>query len=355
MSYQQRYKTTLTLKGTIDARYPASEKGGTMRLEYTHTEPVTIDIDVDTTPFDYSIVDCDKRIGVLRKAVVEMNSAQVAAKIDSSRQVAKHVTEGFFGLVRYDISQQVADLLSNVNAKLALLIEQKKASENILNQMQQDYGRLSGHYIELFKTLDDELSRRITALDSNSFSLSSEVMHKLILQNILSQASIYAIESEELGEAQSLMAASLIRSKVNTFIEAVHKYLLDHNILTRGLTDILADESMAQITNEYLPVIVMENSPLNEQGRETRYFVPEGAPQTMKTSIEKLIGNKAKSLNWKQGGDPDQKNVETEYYKLINDTFQGTTEEACARQRDMMIRLWEESSTASLSKTNKGV
>lgn len=354
MSYRQRYNTSLTVHGTVNASYPASQNGGSHSISYTHTEPITVDIDVDTNPFDYSIDDCDKRLDVLKGAVVGMNAAQVASITSSARKVAKHVTDGFFGLVSSEISQQIADLMNKVSSKFALMIEQKKASENILNLMQQDYARLAGHYIELFHNLDDELHRRITALDNYSFNLSIEVMHKLLFQNSLSQASSYAIESEELGATQSLMAASVIRSKVNGFIHTAHKYILDHSILAKGMADILDDVRIIQATNEHVPVMIIESRLLKTKDNEVRYIVPDDTPKSMRSSIEKSIKDKSKSLKWVQENNFDRKIVEQEFYKLINDTFSNKSGEACMRQRDLMIKLWQKSPAACLSKSNKG-
>ena len=154
MSYRQRYNTSLTIRGRVSASYPASQNGGSHSVSYSHTEPITIDIDVDTNPFDHSINDCDQKLDILKLAVIGMNTAQIAAIKDSSRKVAKHVMDGFFGLVSSEISQQISDLMNQVSSKLALMIEQKKASENTLKTMQRDYARLARHYTKLFHNLE---------------------------------------------------------------------------------------------------------------------------------------------------------------------------------------------------------
>lgn len=314
-----------------------------------------MDIDVDTNPFDYSVNDCDEKIDILKGAVIGMNAAQVASITSSSRKVAKHVTDGFFGLVRSEISQQIADLMNRVSSKFALMIEQKKASENILKVMQRDYARLAGHYIELFHNLDEEILRRITSLDNFSFNLSTEIMHKLLFQSSLSQASSYAIESGEIGATQTLIAAAVIRSKVNGLLQTAHKFLLDDRILAQGMTDILDDAKTIQITNEHLPVLIVESSQYQNKGNETKYYIPDDTPQPMKASVEKSIKNKSKSLKWVTDISPERKIVEQEFYKLINDSFSNKSGEANLRQRDMMIKLWQTSPATGLVLPQKGV
>lgn len=355
MSYRQRYNTSITIRGSVNASYPASENGGSHSVSYSHTEPIDVEIDVDTNPFDHSVNDCDQKLDILKLAVIGMNTAQIAAIKDSSRKVAKHVMDGFFGLVSSEISQQVSDLMNKVSSKLALLLEQKKASENTLKVMQRDYARLAGHYTKLFHNLDEEIFSRVTALDSHSFNFSKEIMHKLLFQSSLSQASTYAIESGEIGGTQTLIGASVVRSKVNRLLQTAHKYIRDNRILAKGLIDILEETPTLQITNEHLPVLIVESSQYQNDGYETKYYIPDDTPQPMKASIEKSIKDKSESLKWTKKISPERKIVEQEFYKLINDSFSNKTGEAYSRQRDLMIKLWQTSPAIELATSYKGV
>ena len=180
-------------------------------------------------------------------------------------------------------------------------------------------------------------------------------MHKLLFQSSLSQASTYAIESGEIGGTQTLIGASVIRGKVNGLLQTAHKYILDNRILAQRLVDILEETKTLQITNEHLPVLVVESSNHQQKGNETKYYIPDDTPPPMKASIEKSIKDKSKSLKWVQDNSTERKLVEQEFYKLINDSFSDKSGEAYLRQRDLMIKLWQTSPATELATSHKGV
>lgn len=55
MSYRRSYHESISLSGSVDVNYPASEHGGSTTAYWHHTEPISIDITVDTLPFDRSV------------------------------------------------------------------------------------------------------------------------------------------------------------------------------------------------------------------------------------------------------------------------------------------------------------
>jgi phage-related minor tail protein len=346
MSYRQNYHFTLTIRGSVNASYPASQNGGSHTISYTHTEPIDVDVLVDTNPFDHSVGACDEQIGMLKGAVIAMKAAQVQSIKDSSHEVGKHVTDGFFSLVSSEITQQIADLLNQVNSKFALMIEQKKAAENILQVMERDYSRLAGHYRDLFRNLDEELQRRIQALDSNSFNLSGEIMHKLLFQSSLSQATTYAIEAGEIGNTQMMIASSVIRNKVGTLLGAAHSHIMEDRKLSQKLVDVLENQKLSEQTDLYLPVIIVEKDQLQSTTAETEYLTPDDAAPKLKERVHKAIVDKTKSMKWGQNKGPDHKLIEQEYLKLVNDTYGSRTGEDINRIKNMMFSLWQASPAA---------
>lgn len=340
MSYTKSYRTSITIRGSETISYPASENGGSKTVNWQHTEPINVEIDVNTNPFDQSVSKCDQNLNILKGAVVAMNSAQVFSIKKASRNIAEHVTSGFFGMVRSELSQQVADLMNKVNSKLSLMIEQKKAATNILDVMRRDYNRLSGHYHDLFHNLDEELRRRIYTLDSPSFNLSIEVMDKLMFQNTLSEAATYSVESSDIGSTQTRISASAMRSKVNNMLSISRDYLADDRKLSHSLQYIIDDKSIGAKLNEYVPVIIVEKSQLNSPENQTDFLIPDETPANMLQGIQKSIKTKATKLKWHKSDSSQLKNIEAEYVKMINDDFSAKTGSKSLRQRDLMLKLW---------------
>lgn len=339
MSYSRQYRTSITLRGTIRADYPASEKGGSHTITWEHTEPINIDVDVDTNPFEYSISECDQRIDLLKAAVVGMNSAQVVSIHESSRKIAHHVTDGFFGMVSSEISQQIADLLNKANAKLSLMLEQKKAAINILAVMKRDYERLSGHYHDLFENLDTELKRRIQALDKKSFELSSEVMSKLLLQRTLDAGSTQMVESSDVSGLQSLLAASAVKNKVNTLIDTSRRFLADDQKLAMSLVNIADEQKTDAKLNVYMPMLIVEKKKISDNTEQIEYLIPERASAAMKADITKSISKKANELHWSDIDAKDRDIITAEYQRLVNEGYANQVGEKFVRQRELMMQF----------------
>ncbi len=339
MSYSRKYRTSISLRGTVRADFPASEKGGSQTIHWEHTEPINIDVDVDTDPFEYSISECDQRIDLLKAAVVGMNSAQVISIHESSRKIAHHVTDGFFGMVSSEISQQIADLLNKANAKLSLMLEQKKAAINILAVMKRDYERLSGHYHDLFENLDTELKRRIHALDKKSFELSSEVMSKLLLQSTLDAGSTQMVESSDVSGLQSLLAASAVKNKVNTLIDTSRKFLADDQKLAMSLVNITDEQKTEAKLNVYMPLLIVGKKKIPENAEQIEYIFPERASAAMKAELTRRIPKQANELHWSDIEARDRENITAEYERLVNEGYANQVGEKYVRQRKLMMEF----------------
>jgi len=339
MSYSRSYRTDIKLRGTVKASFPASENGGTQTIEWQHIEPINIYVDVDTNPFDFSVTQCDERIDMLKAAVLSMNTAQVLSIKKVSQDVAKHVTDGFFDMVSSEISQQIADLLNKVNAKLSLMIEQDKAVVNMLEVMKRDYARLSSHYHDLFVNLDTELERRIHTLDKQSFNLSIEVMDKLLLESTLNAGSTQIIESSDMSSLQTLIAASAIKSKVNNLIEIAKQYLADDKKLSMSLVDIVDDLKIDRTTNVYLPLLIIGKNKISENEHKIDFIMPDNTPEAMKSELMKQVPEKIIDLNWSDIKPEEREKISEEYENLVNNEFSSKIGEQYARQRELMMKF----------------
>ena len=339
MSYSRSYRTSITLRGTVTSSYPASEKGGTHTVHWEHTEPINIDVDVDTDPFDFSISECDQNVDILKTAVVGMSSAQVLTIHNSSRQIAHHVTDGFFGMVSSEISQQIADLLNTANAKLSLMLEQKKAATNILNVMKRDYARLSGHYRDLFENLDTELKRRIYVLDKKSFEMSVEIMSKLLLQSTLNAGSTQMVENSDVSGLQSLLTASAVKNKVNALIDTSRQFLADDQKLTISLANIADDNKIDAKVVVYMPLLIVGKKQIPENTEQIEYVTPENAPKAMKAEMTKKIAKHANELRWSDIETHDRESLATEYTRLVNESYADKVGERYMRQRELMMKF----------------
>lgn len=177
MSYTRTYAARVHYEGSVyysgSVHYPASEHGGWQSYSgteyYSGNVPITVNIHVDTIPFDRSVSGCNRSVGALGTSVVALNAAQCNEIEESSQKVSESIIGGFFSLIKSELSQAMVSLMSKINSGIMLI---KTHAERIVSQqsvMDKDYNRLKAHYIGIFNELDKECQRRIVTLDKKSF------------------------------------------------------------------------------------------------------------------------------------------------------------------------------------------
>lgn len=110
MSYSRSFTKTIAIHYSGTVNYPASQNGGSVSFSGTEYEDVTVNVHVDTAPFDASVDHCNTSVGVLTGAVVATEAAQTASIRKNALKVGNTIIEGFFKTVRSEISQQIMEL-----------------------------------------------------------------------------------------------------------------------------------------------------------------------------------------------------------------------------------------------------
>lgn len=184
MSYTRTYRERIAVhySGTVSYNYPASQNGGSGTAHYSGTEyeDVNVSIEVDTEPFDNSVEHCNTNVNLLTGAVVATEAAQIVSIDKNSKKVAETIITGFFGYIRSEISQQIAELSQNIDAQLMHLKELAQSCLAKKKQMEGDFTRISSRYIKIFDDLNNELSNRIYELDKPTFVFKKELDNQSI-------------------------------------------------------------------------------------------------------------------------------------------------------------------------------
>lgn len=232
--------------------------GGSRDLSFTET--IDVDIEVDTEPFDNSIVDCKENVGLLTGSVAATETAQVASINENSKKVAKTIITGFFKNVQADISSQVMQLSQKVDSRLMHLREQAKTLLAKKEQMENDYQRTKARYIKIIEDLNRELEHRIRALDEPIFKMVSTVegeSERMINADFAEIASVIAKEntslSAQIGSAMTKKRAKQAISQATEFLRI------------QKMTDLAIDRSTisgmrAENGEWFLPVCFFEAS-----------------------------------------------------------------------------------------------
>ena len=285
MSYSQSYRAYAHYEGYVpysgSVSYGASQSGGTVsysgQAHYSGDVPITYTIYVDTEPFDESVYNCNERMNRLGGAVVAMNGAQCAEIAKTAEDVSNHIVNGFFGVVRSEISQDSARLKNIIISQMALL---KDFSERISQQketMSTDYNRISSRYVKIFKELDEECRKRILALNQKAFEISSEITDRQLRVPGLAIGGFVTSANEGCISSDRIVLSNLksnTRDVIGDLLENVSKDLRFSRNTKRVTYERTCPEDGETV---FVPVIFSQIE--DPDGKRIKCFVNDEVPQ----------------------------------------------------------------------------
>jgi hypothetical protein len=256
MSYRQSFRKRISVSYSGSVGYPASQHGGRVSYSGSAYEDVTVNIDVDTNPFDRSVESCSNTVNLLTGAVVATEAAQIASINSSAKKVGKTIVDGFFKTIRSEISQQIMELSTKLNATLMHLHELAKRCVGKQQQMEADYNRIASRYVKIFDDLNNELKNRIFGLDKPAFVFRRESDNQAIRTSSNDLVSTVAIFGAEGGNLQAKISASVIKKRALGAIEKANTFLLKQKRMNATISQSMLKESIAAV--QYLPVCFIE-------------------------------------------------------------------------------------------------
>jgi hypothetical protein len=248
----------------------------TAEVYYEKEEPIDINIHVDTNPFDHSVANCNSNINMLTGAVVATEAAQVASIDSNAKNVGKTIVEGFFKTIRSEISQQIMELSTRLDATLMHLHELGKRCVEKQTQMQGDYNRIADRYIKIFGDLNSELENRIFEMDKPAFVFkreSDQHSQRTLGSDLASTVSVFGREG---GELQARISASVAKKRALDTIGKANTFLLKQKRLNDTINQNMLKENAAAV--RYSPVCFIETQ--NEKSRiGKKVYQPDFLPQ----------------------------------------------------------------------------
>lgn len=256
MSYIRSYREKIAVKYSGSVSYPASQNGGSVSYSGTEYEDVTVNINVDTSPFDDSIAGCNTSVKYLTGAVVATEAAHIVSIDTNARKIGSTIIEGFFKTIRSEISQQIAELSQKIEAHLMHLRELGKSCKSKKSQMERDYYRISSRYGKIFEDLNNELSNRIHELNKPAFSFKKECDNHAFRSSGNDLVSTVAVFGSEAGELQTRLSASVTKKRALDTINQAHLFLWKQKKLENTVNQCMLNESLT--ARIYAPVCYLE-------------------------------------------------------------------------------------------------
>lgn len=340
MGYRRSFTRRIAIHYSGSVSYPASQSGGNVSYSGTAYENVTVNIDVATDPFDYSVAQCNTHVGSLTGAVIATEAAQIASIQDNAQKVSRTIVEGFFKTVRSEITQQISELSSKINATLLHLRELAKRCVDKQRQMETDYNRISARYLRIFEELNGELKNRIFELNRPAFVFKAESDENAFRIIGGLQVGPALVTGRESGSLQALISASRNKKQAESMIRKIDTFLTMQKRLDIVLRQcMLSENRKAPI---YIPVCYLETS--GKEGTvDRRFFQTDYIPEISRLRLEdSFIGETGMELSLSQA-----EHIRRFFNREVSDRYT-TANPHEMRVREYIARLFDIATIKSL-------
>jgi hypothetical protein len=342
MSNTQHYSETISGVEYENFDYPASENGGSQTVSFHWSEDVNITIHVDTTSFDHSVSTIKHHIDGLTVAVIATESVQLEEKVRSANAIGQSVTSGFFRLIGSEITQQMVALKSRVDSLFLKLNDMKSACQRIQQNMQQDYHRITDRYSGIFEEMDRELAKRIASLDEAAYALAREVSLEDRRSFDSTLSTVPTIFAEENSQAQSVLLASALRSRMNGLLQCAMAYLASEKRTSNAVSTMLEAGGRDDSATVCLPVMYLAARESTPAPTEKIVTPPAPGPLTNDPEMKRkiLAQFRERNLSWRPLSGESKNQIERFLFPLI-DAIHTPSQDQDARVRKMILQLWK--------------
>ena len=312
MSYSRTYRAYAHYDGYAHYSGGSGENSYSGSVHYSGEVPITFTAYVNTDPFDRSVDSCNNKVDLLNGAVIAMNAAQCAVISETSDKISKHVVDGFYNVVKSEISQDSAKLRNVIVSQIALLKDHAVRVRQQKETMTTDYNRISSRYVKIFKELDEECRKRVHSLDTKAFEISSEITEKQLRIPGMAIGGFMTSSTEECLTADRIALSHLksnTRDTINSLLDNISKDLK----FSRN-TEIMVYEKPCE--NEepvYVPVLFLQTE--DQHGRHNKCFANDVVAHSSGEVYSEVDRFFSQSDNW-SGENGINANVDREFNSL---------------------------------------
>lgn len=274
-----------------------------------------IDCVVDTKPMAHEIDKVSHHVTATTTAVVAMKTAVIAAEKEASDHVCEKVNQGFYTMIRSQISQKMAKLQSDVDSLLMQLAQQQKQLLGIRTRMERDYNMLLARYSKLFTGLNQNLKQRVAELDRPTMNFALGEVEHITNRSKLLTATVPVGQLESVMQSQQILASNAKYQGMKV-INTMRDFLSDFND-QRRLTSTILLSGEARESHLAVPVVMMETC-IDRNGTTVENIVMNdtGLSASMQRSIQNTITSTEDNLPWVDTTDKNRETI-NEYGKMV--------------------------------------
>jgi hypothetical protein len=273
---------------------------------------------VDTAPMARTVDSVKGHINATTAAVTTMEAAVILSERESSKTICENVDNGFYILVKSQISQKAVAAYTEMSAKEMTLVQLAKALDNVKRQMESDYQMISRRYAKLFASLNKALETRVQELDRPVMKL-AEIKKNILFDKLKNNGTAMICASNDISLVSETALSGKMKQKTQTALRTLSGQVTQSTSYAEKLGNILSEgDDAAKVDESYLPVIFssVESSLHQDEYLDSVYTVqsklfPNNAP------IISEINSVQDQLTWVPVPAEDKEMVKKELLSLV--------------------------------------
>jgi len=295
----------------------------------------TFNYTVDTQPMADEMHSVSRHVDVTTSAVVAMQTAVIAAEERAAAHVCKNVNNGFYALIRSQISQKLAKFQSEIDSNLMQLVQQKKALLGIKERMERDYNMIAKRYTKLFNGLNGNLKNRVFELDRPTIDFACREIDKVSNRTKYLTATVPINQLESISVSQKIVVSN-IRQKGLNVINSMRGFIHEMNAQKKLTEKILInDNNLSKVGISSVPVAFYECNRDKSDRMNIDVILPTSQLNNNAISaITNRVYNEFPKLNWSKQPTYSQE-ISSEFNKLVSGSSKST------RIKDLALKLYQ--------------
>ena len=292
-------------------------------------------ITVDTHPMANSLDNVNSNVRNVTASVVAMQAAVVLAEETASNHICKNVDKGFFVLMKSQFDQKIAAVTSQMLSTSQLMDSLKNDVDKIMVIMSDDYDRVKTRYMRHFDSLNKSLETRVHELDKYAYEISKR--YKMSQFKTGSEVIKTICYNDDTQIANVKQTNAVVKSKSAKSIDVMTGNVIEQQIYSDSIRNILKDIDFESVQEEYVPVLFSESdSMMSTDSVVKNVFTTDEVSFSTNSYYLNSLKQNAGTITWKEVDDTE--------YEPVKSTFQDkvSTEISDGRVAKEMIRLFNE-------------
>lgn len=278
----------------------------------------SFDLIIDTDPMAQKIDSVNGNVRTVTGAVIAMQSAVISQERETARQICANVDNGFYILMKSQLSQKIAACSSIMSGKLLLMKKFRDDIGRIKEIMQEDYNRICRRYKKQFTALDKALGSRINELDRSAMQIAHiQKKHFEIQRDEVGTVICCGVDTQLTAVKSS---GAVVKSKTLKALNVLADSAGGGITYNRKVAHILKNETPEIKTDKFIPVMFIENeSMLNAGQTVSNVYIPEYSDTKTNDRIANEVRGKMQKVEWKKISDREKEEIKNHFMKQISE------------------------------------